>query len=54
MTLWVCSCVDGRWLVGDLLLRRHGALGSWSVGIVCVTGRATEAILGGIHGETGG
>lgn len=40
--------------MGDLLLRRHGALRSRSVGIVCVAWRAAKAIRSGIHGETGG
>lgn len=39
--------------MGDLLLRRHWALRSRSVGIVCITWRATKPVLYGIHGETG-
>lgn len=40
--------------MGDLLLRRHGALRSGSIGIVRITRRAAKPVLGGIHGETGG
>lgn len=40
--------------MGDLLLRGHWTLRSGSVGVVCVTGRATQPVLRGIHGETGG
>ena len=40
--------------MGDLLLRRHWALRSRGVGIVGVTRRATQPVLGRIHGETGG
>ena len=57
MALGVGAWVDGRLMMGDLLLGRHRALrsvGVGSVGVVGIAGRAAKAVLGWIHWETGG